>query len=138
MLFRNCAGGLVFFKEKVFLLKNEKEEWVFPKGLIREGMSPKETAAARTLAEAGIRAAALRPAGHTSYEFYSLTRHRPVCNEVSWFLMEAESGDYAVSHAEGFRDGGWFDRAESLQKVTYSQDRKLLEEAWRSYEALRG
>ncbi|HHT62421.1 MAG TPA: NUDIX hydrolase, partial [Clostridia bacterium] len=37
MLFRQCAGGIVFFNDKVLLLQNEKNEWVFPKGVIRNG-----------------------------------------------------------------------------------------------------
>ena len=31
MIFRNCAGGVVFYANQVFLLKNEKNEWVLPK-----------------------------------------------------------------------------------------------------------
>ena len=137
MLFRNCAGGVVFYGKKVFLLQNEKKEWVLPKGLIREGMTPQEVAAARVLAETGIRAKVVCPAGHTSYEFYSLTRQKPVCNEVRWFVMKAESDAYSVSAEQGFADGGWFCREEALAKITYSQDGKLLEEAFRRREAKR-
>lgn len=131
MLFRNCAGGVVFYGENVFLLQNEKKEWVLPKGLIREGMPPQEVAGARVLAEAGIRARVLCPAGHTSYEFYSLTRQKPVCNEVRWFVMEAQSDACSVSAEQGFTNGGWFPREEALARITYSQDKKLLEEAFR-------
>ena len=35
MLFRNCAGGIVFSGEKVLLIKNDKDEWVMPKGVVR-------------------------------------------------------------------------------------------------------
>ena len=137
MLFRNCAGGVVFYGKKVFLLQKEKKEWVLPKGLIREEMTPQEVAAARVLAEAGIRAKVVCPAGHTSYEFYSLTRQKPVCNEVRWFVMEAESDACSVSAEQGFADGGWFSREEAIAKITYSQDRKLLEEAFHRREAKR-
>ena len=34
---RNCAGGVVFFDNKVYLLKNDKGEWVLPKGVIKTG-----------------------------------------------------------------------------------------------------
>ena len=34
MLYRNCAGGVVFFKDQVLLLKNDKGEWVLPKGYV--------------------------------------------------------------------------------------------------------
>ena len=39
MLRRNCAGGVVFFDDKVFILKNDKGEWVLPKGVIRKGFA---------------------------------------------------------------------------------------------------
>ena len=31
---RNCAGGVVFAGDDVFLLKNDKSEWIMPKGVI--------------------------------------------------------------------------------------------------------
>lgn len=31
MLTRVCAGGVVFFEDQVFILKNDKGEWVLPK-----------------------------------------------------------------------------------------------------------
>ncbi|MCX8042451.1 MAG: NUDIX domain-containing protein, partial [Thermodesulfobacteriaceae bacterium] len=49
---RNCAGGVVFCGEKVFLLKNEKGEWVLPKGVIRNGDYSNEVALRRVKEEA--------------------------------------------------------------------------------------
>jgi hypothetical protein len=73
MIFRKCAGGVVFFGDSVFLLKNEKEEWVLPKGVIREKQLPNDVALERVQKEAGIKASIISPAGETSYEFYSMT-----------------------------------------------------------------
>ena len=53
MLIRNCSGGLVFYKDTVLLLKNEKHEWVFPKGVIRSVERPDEVATERVAYEAG-------------------------------------------------------------------------------------
>ena len=36
MLIRDCAGGIVFFENQVLLIQNEKSEWSFPKGVIRD------------------------------------------------------------------------------------------------------
>ena len=49
MIVRNCAGGVVFCGGKVFLLKNDKDEWVLPKGVIRDRRSPREVALERVL-----------------------------------------------------------------------------------------
>ena len=84
MLFRDCAGGVVFCGEKVFLLKNEKDEWVLPKGRIRDDKLSTETAIERVKIEAGIDAQILLSVGETHYEFYSNTRRVPVANRINW------------------------------------------------------
>ena len=90
MLVRNCAGGVVFHKDKVLILKNEKQEWVFPKGVIRSNNLPEDVAVERVTYEAGCRARIVSPAGRTNYEFYSISRMRPVCNKIVWFIMVAD------------------------------------------------
>ena len=134
MILRNCAGGVVFCGEKVFLLKNDKEEWVLPKGKIHDKRSPREVAVERVKAEAGIQAEILTAAGDTSYEFYSLTRRQPVCNRVRWYVMKAEDENFCVSSEEGFPEGGYFLVEEAVERVTYSQDKALVREAGRIYQ----
>lgn len=126
MLIRDCAGGIVFNGEKVFLLKNEKDEWVLPKGIIRNGDLPYEVAADRVKQETGISADIVSTAGQTNYEFFSFTRKRPVCNKITWYIMKALNSDYVISKEEGFQDGGYFTLDEALDKITYSQDKALV------------
>ena len=78
MIVRNCAGGVVFWGDQVFLLKNDKGEWVLPKGVIRDKRMPAEVALERVKTEAGVCAQIVSTAGDTNYEFYSLTRRQPV------------------------------------------------------------
>lgn len=136
MLFRNCAGGIVFNGDKVFILQNDKKEWVLPKGVIREGKSAKEVALKRVFEEGGIRAEIIAPAGETSYEFYSYSRQQPVCNKITWFIMETHQDDYKVNTEEGFFDGGFFPIEEALEKITYSQDKSLVRVAYRKIQSL--
>ncbi|MDP2891685.1 MAG: NUDIX hydrolase [Bacillota bacterium] len=131
MLFRSCAGGVVFHGDDVFLLQNEKDEWVLPKGAIREGFLSAEVALRRIQEEAGIEAEIITTAGETSYEFYSITRKAPVCNEITWYLMTAKDGEYAVNKREGFKDGGYFGFEEALKLITYSQDKALVSIAYK-------
>lgn len=126
MLIRNCAGGVVFHKGKVLLLKNEKEEWVFPKGVIRSDQLAHEVAVSRVEFEAGVKADIVEPAGQTSYEFYSISRKRPVCNRITWYLMTSEDEQALANLKEGFSEGGFFPYDEALEKITYSQDKSLL------------
>jgi len=136
MLVRNCAGGVVFCGEKVFLLRNEKGEWVFPKGVIRNGELPNEVALRRVKEEAGISAEIISPAGRTNYEFFSVTRQKPVCNKITWYLMRSLNEDYEVNKEQGFTDGGYFDINEAMQLVTYSQDKALLNLSYNMFKEL--
>ncbi|MBP1757502.1 MAG: ADP-ribose pyrophosphatase [Firmicutes bacterium] len=136
MLVRNCSGGLVFCNDKVLLLKNDKHEWVFPKGVLREGDDPAEIAVRRVLLESGIKARIIAQAGKTAYEFYSLSRQRPVANKITWYIMVSETDEVIPSEANGFAEGGFFTVEDAINMVTYSQDKSLLTLAFQKYKEL--
>lgn len=131
LLIRNCAGGVVFSQEKVLLLKNEKGEWVLPKGVIRNGSLAHEVAVTRVKDEAGIDAQIVEPAGQTSYEYFSTTRQRPVCNRITWYVMSTSNEQLSPSRENGFVEGGFYMINEALDRITYSQDRSLVSLAYR-------
>ena len=126
MLFRKCAGGVVFFEDAVFLLRNEKGEWVLPKGVLRGNARLKETAEERVRLETGVNAEIIEAAGETNYEFYSVTRRAPVCNRVMWYVMRAKDDTFRIAFEQGFTDGGWYPVASALDMITYTQDKSLL------------
>lgn len=136
MLVRNCAGGVVFFEDKVFLLRNEKDEWVLPKGVIRNGDLSYEVALRRVKEEAGVTAQIISTAGNTNYEFFSVTRHKPVCNKITWYIMKSLNGQYKVNKEENFTDGGFYDIDEALSMITYSQDKALVNLSYKKYKEL--
>lgn len=136
MLVRNCAGGVIFSGEKVFLLKNEKDEWVLPKGIIRNGDYPDEVARRRVKEETGIDAEIISTAGNTNYEFFSVTRQRPVCNKITWYVMKSLNDNFEVNKDENFREGGYFSVQEALEKITYSQDKALINLSFSKYSEL--
>ena len=107
MIFRECAGGIVFNGDKVFLLQNEKGEWVFPKGVISHGKTSTAVALARVKEESAIDASILSAVGETSYEFYSITRNAPVCNRIVWFLMTTDNADFVINKDHAV-SGRWF------------------------------
>lgn len=133
MLIRNCAGGIVFNENKVLLLKNDKGEWVFPKGAIRTGDFPDTVALNRVEMEAGVRARIISSAGRTNYEFFSVSRQRPVCNKIVWYIMESEDDSCTPNKAQNFSDGGYFAVEKALDIVTYSQDKSLLMLSFQKY-----
>ena len=133
MIVRKCAGGVVFCGDKVFLLKNEKSEWVLPKGVIREKRLAQDVALDRVESEAGITADIISTAGETSYEFYSVTRRQPVCNKIHWYVMRADSLKYRIAFEQGFTDGDFYPIDQALELITYSQDRALVSVAYEKY-----
>jgi len=138
MIKRSCSGGVVFHGDSVFLLRNDKGEWVLPKGVIRERRKSEEVALERVRVEAGLEAEILAAAGSTSYEFYSQTRRQPVCNTILWYVMEAASPRYRICFEQGFTDGDWFPIDKAIERVTYSQDKSLVKVAYAMYEGLKG
>jgi 8-oxo-dGTP pyrophosphatase MutT (NUDIX family) len=136
MLVRSCAGGVVFNGEKVFLLKNGKGEWVLPKGVIRNGDHSNEVALQRVKQEAGISAEIVSSAGHTSYEFFSVTRQKPVCNKIIWYIMKSLDENFKVCDNEEFSEGGYFDLEEAIKRITYSQDKSLLNLSYQKFKEL--
>lgn len=136
MLVRKCAGGIIFNSDKVFLLKNDKGEWVFPKGVIRKGDLSNEVALRRAREEADISAEIVSTAGRTNYEFYSVTRQKPVCNKITWFIMKAKVDDFKVNKEEGFEEGGYFNIEKAINMVTYSQEKSMLSVCFKNYKSL--
>lgn len=136
MIFRNCAGGVVFYANQVFIFKNEKNEWVLPKGVIRnEGLS-RDVALCRVKVEAGIDAEILSTAGDTSYEFYSVTRKQPVCNKIIWYIMHAQTKACQPNKELGFKEGGFYTIDKALEMITYSQDKSLVNLSYKKYKEM--
>ena len=136
MIVRNCSGGIVFHDDKVLLLCNDKYEWAFPKGVVRPGMKEKDVAVSRIKIEAGVDATILTPCCKTYYEFYSVTRRKPVHNNISWFVMHSDSCEVTADKDSGFVDGKFFPVEEALKQITYSQDQSLLMMAYQRYKEL--
>ena len=136
MIVRNCAGGIVFCGDKVLMLLNDKHEWAFPKGVVRAGQKLTDIAVKRIKIEAGVDASIVAPCGKTKYEFFSVTRKKPVHNNVSWFVLRAQSEETQASEADGFMDAKFFTMEEALETITYSQDKSLLMMAYQRYREL--
>ena len=136
MLVRNCSGGIVFFEDSILLICNEKYEWGFPKGIIRDSMKLEEVAIRRVYDETGIHTAILSPAGRTNYEFYSISRQKPVCNKIIWYVMKALDTKVLPGAAEHVMDAAFVPIKDALEKVTYSQDKSLLMMAYQRYKEL--
>lgn len=133
-LVRNCAGGIVFRENKVFLLMNDRSEWVMPKGVIRDSNRSNEVALWRVEDEAGIQAEIIGIAGNTHYRFFSETRQCYVINRIQWFVMRAESDAMEIAREQGFQDGRYCTMKEALQIISHDENREMLKIAWEIYQ----
>ena len=138
MIVRNCAGGIVFCGDKVLLICNDKQEWSFPKGVLKEEDKKKlsDLAVERIKLEAGVDAKVLAPCGKTNYEFYSVTRRKPVHNNISWFVMGAAEDSTAVGENCNLVAAEFKVIENALDTITYSQDKSLLMMAYQKYREL--
>ncbi len=133
MLIRNCTGGIVFAGDKVLMIENDKHEWAFPKGVIRVNQKITEVVVRRVKLETDVDAKVLAPCGKTHYEFYSITRRKPVHNNISWFVMEAKSDACEAFPESGTIDCKFVGVGQALDEITYSQDKSLLMMAYQKY-----
>ncbi len=136
MIIRNCSGGLVFFKDSVLLEQNDKLEWSFPKGVVRRGEKLNEKAVERVYTETGIKAEILAACGKTNYEFYSITRKKPVHNNVSWYVMKALDCNPVPNPECKVEKAEFVEVEEALKRVTYSQDKSLLMMGYQQYKEI--
>ena len=138
MIVRNCAGGIVFTGDKVLLVANDKEEWGFPKGSVKtdSDLSLSEFAKTRVKIETSVDAKVIAPCGKTNYEYYSISRRKPVHNNISWFVMSAQEETIVITPETG-TVGAKFENVEkALARITYSQDKALLMMACQKYREL--
>jgi ADP-ribose pyrophosphatase YjhB (NUDIX family) len=137
MIVRHCAGGVVFYGNKVLLLRNDKGEWVLPKGKISENELATQTAINKVKEEASVNANILGTAGETVYEFFSRSRQSKVCNAIIWYVMESKDTEYEINKEKGFLDGGFFKIKDALNILTHNNDKSIVEISFQRYKNLK-
>ncbi|MCH2174583.1 MAG: NUDIX hydrolase [Lentisphaeria bacterium] len=104
----------------VLVSTNSGNGWVFPKGLLEEGMTPWDSAAKEALEEAGITGVV----GEVLFDYYEYEKWGGIC-EVNVFLLAvrelAENWDESF-----FRKRIILKKEEALKKVKKSQKETLI------------
>lgn len=136
MIVRHCAGGVVFYANKVLLLKNDRGEWTLPKGKLHDGENLQhESAIRRIKEESGVESRVLDVAGDTMYEFFSRSRQQEVCNAVMWYIMETENTEYILK--DEFSDGGFYKVKDAIELLTHNKEKSLVEISYKKYKELK-
>lgn len=135
MIARQCAGGVVFYANKVLIVKNDRGEWTLPKGKIHQDELTYASAILRVKEEAGIDATILETAGDTMYEFFSRSRQQEVCNAITWYIMETDNADYILK--DEFTDGGFYKVKDAIDMLTHSQEKSLVDISYKKYKDIK-
>ncbi len=120
MLVKNYSGSLVFWGDKVFLLKDERGQWVFPNGGIQKDELPAEAALRVVKETAGITAEIVSTEGHVSYQISSKIRQNPIYNKTIWYVMISQNDEYQIKEEKGYKSGGYYSIQEAMELLTYN------------------
>ncbi|WP_161883769.1 NUDIX hydrolase [Deinococcus alpinitundrae] len=126
------AGGVVLRgdaarPEALLVRYRESGTWGFPKGHLEAGETPQQAAVREVQEETGVRAQIVAALPDTSY-----TNNRGEARHITWFMMSAEAGDTELE--DTFSGGGFFDITEASTRLSFAEDRALLDQAltlWR-------
>ncbi len=124
-----CAGGLVFYQDRLAVLRRKNGAWLFPKGHIDPGETPETAARREVMEEAGLEARILGPFRETAYSFTEDGADH--YKTVQWFLMTAASGIFRLEEAN-FTAGRWIG-PEEADCLTFPNDRELAAAAFQIY-----
>ncbi|MEG1310836.1 MAG: NUDIX hydrolase [Romboutsia sp.] len=135
MIVRHCAGGVVFYANKILIVKNDRGEWTLPKGKLCDKELQHEGAVLRVKEETGVDTSILEVAGDTMYEFFSRTRQQEVCNAVVWYIMETQDSKYNLK--DDLVDGGFFKVKEAIQMLSHNKEKSLVDISYKKYKELK-
>lgn len=135
MIVRHCAGGVVFYANKVLLIRNDRGEWTLPKGKIFNGELKTESAILSVKQETGIEGIVLGVAGDSMYEFFSRSRQQQVCNSVTWYIMETSDTNCVLN--KELLDGGFFKVKDAIEQLTHKKEKSLVEISYKKYKELK-
>ena len=136
MILRRCAGGIVFYANKVLIIKNDRGEWTIPKGKINDGDIPSEVAPLKVKEEIKVEAKVLDMAGDTMYEFYSRTRQQRVCNAIMWYIMESDDTNYKIVD-DSIKEAGFFKVKDALDMLTHNREKSLVDISYKKFKDLK-
>lgn len=136
MLVRNCAGGVVFNGDKILLVKGANGEWLLPKGVVRSGDMSNEVVLRKICNEVGIASEIVFTSGQTNYEISSVSRVKPICNRITWYILKSNNVELNNSSVSEDANNRFFDLEEAMNLVSSSQDRAILSLSFKQFKQL--
>lgn len=129
------AGGIVYYNDKILMLKKKNGDWVLPKGRIEAEETLEQTALREVKEETNIDAIILDYLGITAYSFSNFwTEYKVIHKTVSWYLMKATSYDLHPLKNEGFVKAEFIDVDKVLKLAKYDDEKKVIKKAMQAME----
>ena len=139
MIEATSCGGVVIFRGKILVLfksyRNRYEGWVLPKGTVEKGETFAQTALREVREETGVKASIVRYVDKSQYIFN--IPDDTVSKSVHWFLMLADSYYSKPQREEFFVDSGYYKYHEAYHLLKYSNEKMILEKAYKMYTDLK-
>jgi len=130
---QTSSGGIVFKVENnqgsvALVARRNGAVWCLPKGLVEENETPEETAVRETREETGLEGRVLEKLGEIQYWYHSREDHMRIHKTVHFYLLQFHGGDER-RHDREVDAVQWYTLEEALEKLTYENERKILEKA---------
>ena len=122
--------GIVFCDDKVLVLQNDEEEWVFPKGHQEENETDVETACREVLEESGVAVAAQFLRGYVGkFDFVFHSKDTDI-QKIIYVYAFALSAEQPIQITEkNFLSGRWMEIGEARTKLAHEDAKAVLERA---------
>ena len=125
------AGGIVFFKNNILMLRKFNGDWVLPKGRVEENESIRDAAVREVYEESKAKVNVIKYIGKINYEFNRTCFKDKVqiYKEVYWYLMIARNMNCTAQKNEGFVEAKFIPFERTLSIARYDDERKIIKKA---------
>ncbi|MEM0075443.1 MAG: bis(5'-nucleosyl)-tetraphosphatase [Nitrososphaerota archaeon] len=126
------AGGVIFYRAgsdspRYLLMINRKGYWEFPKGHLADKETEEDAALREVNEETGLKHLRILPGFKVTIKYTYRKQGQQNPKEVTFFLMETKPSAVQVSDEhQGFL---WMTYEEAMQKLSYDNAKRVLQEA---------
>lgn len=125
------AGGIVFFRNNILMLRKFNGDWVLPKGRVEAGETIMEAAVREVFEESRVKVSVIKYLGKINYEFRRtcLKDRVSINKEVYWYLMMSRNMNCTAQKNEGFREAQYLTFERAVKAARYDDERHIIQDA---------